>query len=174
MYEDTLVLQFLKGEEVTGYKAEKKRARQRALQYELKNGVVYKRPTKTRPQERVVPKPSERQAIHQAMHDQLGHLGKNNLAGLVLSRYYWRGAANDCAQHVANCQALPKQEGGVPLPKEMQPREIVKLGHRVHLDIMGPFKSLRQGVGPRLRLWLLIASQVGLRHMPYPIAVLRA
>jgi transposase InsO family protein len=73
-------------------------------QLHISNGVLYHRTTseEDRSYQIVLPE-SARQEIFRALHDDLGHQGRDRTLSLFKERFYWPGMATDVALWVSRC-----------------------------------------------------------------------
>ncbi|KXZ42095.1 hypothetical protein GPECTOR_207g396 [Gonium pectorale] len=118
------------------YYKECQRVQRKAQRYYMRDGSLYRRGTKTRPDVRVL-RFDERLPALEEVHD-MAHQGARTTFNILRQRYYWDKMDHDVRVHVANClKCKPTQHVLVKNP-QLKPLPIVGLWQRVHCDLAGP------------------------------------
>ena len=122
------------------------RIKKRASRYEMKDGNLYKiMKDKIGGKKAVrVPRAAERYAIIMEAHH-LGHYGINKTYEFVAARYWWPGMKNDVAHYVRACMMCAGNRQKLLRDSKLHALPIVPINARVHLDLMGPFKTTERG-----------------------------
>ncbi|KXZ41107.1 hypothetical protein GPECTOR_791g12 [Gonium pectorale] len=125
------------------YYKECQRVQRKARRYYMKNGALYRRGTKTRPDVRVL-KLEERLPALEEVHD-LAHQGARTTFNTLRQRYYWDKMDHDVRVHIANCHQCKPTQHVLVKDAPLRPLPIVGLWQRVHCDLAGPYPTTKQG-----------------------------
>jgi hypothetical protein len=82
-----------------------------ALRYQVDQRQLWRRSTKTYPRRLVLDSTEARSEVLHALHDELGHKGRESTYHRVAARYYWDNLYKECAEHVAACRPCQKRDG---------------------------------------------------------------
>lgn len=109
------------------------------LQYELKNGRVYRK-TEDGSKRWLVPK-SNRWQICKLCHDDIGHFGVDKTISKIQENYYFPGLRRFVTKYVNSClNCLYYKAPSGKKPGQLHPIEKVTVPyHTLHLDHVGPF-----------------------------------
>ena len=118
------------------------RIKKRATRYEIRDETLFKITVdKANRKARVrVPRAAERFAIIMEAHN-LGHYGINKTYEFIAARYWWPGMKNDVAAYVRTCSVCVGNRQKLLRSAKLHSLPIVPINVRVHLDLMGPFKT---------------------------------
>jgi RNase H-like domain found in reverse transcriptase/Integrase zinc binding domain/Reverse transcriptase (RNA-dependent DNA polymerase) len=83
----------------------------KALNFAVREGHLFRVATKIAPLRRVIDKPSLRQEIIEAMHDELGHKGVESTYRKVNDRYYWENCHRDVKEFIKSCDRCQFRNG---------------------------------------------------------------
>jgi hypothetical protein len=107
----------------------------RALNYRVHNGVLFRRANKGLPERRVVDSEEERVAILQALHDDIGHKGRESTYQKVAERYFWDRCYEDVKAFVQQCDRC-QFRSNLRQEEALHPTWTSALWSKVGLDVV--------------------------------------
>ena len=97
-------------------------------------------------EQKVVPKPEQREQLVSSHHKQCGHFGVRRTAALLQTKYWWHGMLADTAAGLKQCQHCSRVRASFNSRSEqLQPIPISSMGFRWHVDLAGPFPETKRG-----------------------------
>ena len=144
IWEDPHTLAVIAGGEPDPEWGEKEceRARRRSRAYRFADGALLRQLADH--EERIVPRPAERKAVVQAVHEETGHWGEKRTVHLLKRTYWWAGMYEDAHQGVAGCHQCDRTKASFAMKmSSMQSLPIMGLGYRWSLDFAGPLITSR-------------------------------
>jgi len=129
------IKRFLEGQEVVGGRDRQNRIKNRAKQYKLQEGTLYRK--KKNDWIPVIEQQPERQRVMRELHNDHGHPQVEGTFGVISTRFWWPGMFEDVKMHVQNCgdcaqHARPNHR------EESHPLLVTKLFDRWQMDLIGP------------------------------------
>ncbi|GIL49142.1 hypothetical protein Vafri_5618 [Volvox africanus] len=123
---------------------ELKRCQRHARLYHMQGDVLYR--VEMDGKMRVVPRPTDRVAIVQRMHEETGHFGVRRTMGLLLTSYWWRGMAEDVAMVIRHCVACDRINATFTAQAPtLNSLPVCGLFYRWGVDLCGPFNKTTRG-----------------------------
>ena len=107
----------------------------RALKYAVINRRLYRRGRRGTPPTRVIDDEAERDRIMQALHDEIGHKGRQSTYRRVADRYYWDSCYKDVKTFVDTC-APCQFRSGERAEEPLYPTWSSYLWEKVGLDVI--------------------------------------
>ena len=83
----------------------------KALRFQVRDGTLYRRQTKNAPQRRVVERTEDQQEILKALHNDLGHKGREATYRKVADRYWWDNCYRNVETYLLSCPECQKRAG---------------------------------------------------------------
>jgi hypothetical protein len=90
-------------------KKEYRNFKRKALQYTVRNHQLWKRANKNLPMRLVVDDEAKKAEVLKAMHDDLGHKGRESTYGLISTRYFWDDLYKEVKIYVRQCEACQRR-----------------------------------------------------------------
>ncbi|CAI7751098.1 unnamed protein product [Closterium sp. NIES-54] len=95
---------------------------------------------------KLVPAPSEREAVIKEIHTKLGHFGHERTVQLLKTGWWWEGMRKQVKEWVEGCEACQRSRANLTQAKsELQSLPIRGLGFRWFLDLAGELPLSRGG-----------------------------
>ena len=131
-------------------KDRKRNFRKKCQSFQVKDGLLYHIPTKSRPDSiREVPKVIDKERIIRAMHwSKAGgcHFGVCATFTKISERYWWKGMYNDILSKVNSCQECQQQNQIKKGPSELRPVNIPDRSFsQWGMDLIGPLNTTVEG-----------------------------
>lgn len=96
----------------------------------------------------IVPKPEERGAVVQHVHEELGHAGRERTLAAIMKNYYWTDRVVTVRRIVGQCRhcQLTKKHGSMRSgDAQLHSIPVVDFMYRVAIDTAGPLKVTKRG-----------------------------
>eukprot|EP00245_Coleochaete_scutata_P000411 TRINITY_DN1051_c1_g1_i1.p1 TRINITY_DN1051_c1_g1~~TRINITY_DN1051_c1_g1_i1.p1 ORF type:complete len:1227 (+),score=252.29 TRINITY_DN1051_c1_g1_i1:430-3681(+) len=142
VWEDEILLGFLRGGEMPGglTPSERDRVRQRSRRFRMEGEHLLRVFTDGRVL--IVPRPETRPGLMRRAHEELGHFGVRRTHSLLQTQYWWRGMQQQVQELIARCVVCDRVRASFNSPSpQLQPLPIMGLGYRWSLDFAGPLPT---------------------------------
>ena len=118
---------------------------------------------------RIIPEPTERVPLIQAIHERCGHFGVKRTTSLVLLDYWWRGVWVDVDSQVKQCKTCDMINTTLNAHHPvLQPLPIQGMFYRWHVDLAGPFDNTISNHGNKYIMVCIESFSKNVELIPIP------
>lgn len=128
----TFLATLVKPADLTG--KEYRNFKHKALQYTVLNRQLWRKRNKNFPMRLVVDAEDKKTEILEAMHDELGHKGRESTYGRISSRYFWNDMYSDVRTYVQQCEACQRRASD-RIDEALTATAPTGMFQKIHLDI---------------------------------------